>query len=229
MKTTEFTTNMKLSELLICNPQLILMLPRFGIGLGFGDKKVSDICKKHNVSPSLFILICNIYSFDGYTPSAEQIKDIDGNSLIQYLKASHSYYLEKRLNHIGKHIERIAGSCGESGALLINFFNDYKNEVVSHFYKEENLTFPYITSLLSSQKPNNYSIDDYVKEHDNIEDKLNDLINIIVKYLPEEIVPEERISVWFDLVQVSTDLNKHAKIENAILVPFVRLMEERQK
>ena len=42
MKITEFTTGMKLSDLLISNPQLILMLPRFGLGLGFGDKKVSD-------------------------------------------------------------------------------------------------------------------------------------------------------------------------------------------
>jgi regulator of cell morphogenesis and NO signaling len=80
---------------------------------------------------------------------------------------------------------------------------------------------------LENKKPSGYSIDDYVKEHDNIEDKLNDLINIIVKYLPEEILPDERISVWFDLVQVAADLNKHAKIENTILVPFVRIIENR--
>ena len=108
MKDREFTINMKLSDLLISNPQLILMLPRFGIGLGFGDKRVVDICKKHNVSASLFILICNIYTFDEYTPSIDQILDIDGNSLIKYLQTSHRYYLEKRLDHIGKHIERIA-------------------------------------------------------------------------------------------------------------------------
>jgi regulator of cell morphogenesis and NO signaling len=227
MKETGFTTNMKLSDLLISNPQLILMLPRFGIGLGFGDKRVVDICKKHNVSASLFILICNIYTFDEYTPSIDQILDIDGNSLIKYLQTSHRYYLEKRLDHIGKHIERIAAQCGDSGPLLINFFSDYKNEVASHFQKEEECTFPYISALLENKKPSDYSIDDYVKEHDNIEDKLNDLINIIVKYLPEEILPDERISVWFDLVQVAADLNKHAKIENTILVPFVRIIENR--
>ena len=227
MKETGFTTNMKLSDLLISNPQLILMLPRFGIGLGFGDKRVVDICKKHNESASLFILICNHYTFDEYTPSIDQILDIDGNSLIKYLQTSHRYYLEKRLDHIGKHIERIAAQCGDSGPLLINFFSDYKNEVASHFQKEEECTFPYISTLLENKKPSGYSIDDYVKEHDNIEDKLNDLINIIVKYLPEEILPDERISVWFDLVQVAADLNKHAKIENTILVPFVRIIENR--
>ena len=135
--------------------------------------------------------------------------------------------MEKRLDHIGKHIERIAAQCGKSGPLLINFFSDYKNEVASHFLKEENCTFPYISALLENKKPSDYSIDDYVKEHDNIEDKLNDLINIIVKYLPEEILPDERISVWFDLVQVAADLNKHAKIENSILVPFVRIIENK--
>ena len=225
MKITEFTTGMKLSDLLISNPQLILMLPRFGLGLGFGDKKVSDICNAHDVSASLFTLICNIYTFDNYIPSPEQIEQIDGDSLLKYLSASHKYFLEKRLNHIGKHIERIAAQCDNYGKMLMDFFTGYKNEVASHFQKEEINTFPYISALLRNEQPKDYSIDDYVKEHDNIEDKLNDLINIIVKYLPEDILPEERISVWFDLVQVSTDLNKHAKIEDTILVTFVRHIE----
>jgi regulator of cell morphogenesis and NO signaling len=56
--------------------------------------------------------------------------------------------------------------------------------------------------------------------HDNIGDKLSDLTNIIIKYLPAEIMPNERIGVWFDLAQLSKDLDKHAIIEEKILIPY---------
>lgn len=228
MSITEFHTGMKLSDLLDYNPQLILILPRFHIGLGFGDKSVFDVCSRYNISPNLFIMICNIYTFKHYTPSYRDIIEIDGYALIKYLQQSHQYYLSARFTHIENHIRKIALQCGNFGTMLIDFFLSYRNEVAAHFMAEENLTFPYITSLLCKQRRGDYSIDKYAEEHECIEDKLNDLINIIVKYIPEEIVPEERISVWFDLQQVSTDLNKHAMIENSILVPFVRYIESRE-
>jgi hypothetical protein len=34
-----FQADIKLADMLNINPQLILMLPRFNIGLGFGEKK----------------------------------------------------------------------------------------------------------------------------------------------------------------------------------------------
>ena len=60
----------------------------------------------------------------------------------------------------------------------------------------------------------------------NIEDKLGDLTNIILKYLPGDIMPKERISLLFDIFQLSSDLNTHAVIEDKILIPFVETLEK---
>ena len=223
-----FTEKMKLSDILKTNPQLILTLPRFNIGLGSGEQSVKTVCERNGLAVSLFLLICNVYTYKSYLPSGEQLVSLDGKALVDYLQASHNYYLNKRLSHIETHISRIADYCGDTGVELKNFFSEYRQEVESHFNKEETEIFPYIKGLLAGGLPKSLFIGNYLKEHSNVEDKLNDLTNIIVKYLPSDILPEERMSVWFDLVQVYHDMNTHAKIEEKILVPYVRILESRK-
>lgn len=222
---TPFNKNIKLADLLNINPQLILMLPRFDIALGFGEKRVKDVCEENNVPVELFLMLCNVYTFDDYLPLKEEIAEIDGASLIHYLKESHDYYLNQRLKHIGCHIERIAEQAGTIQLILMKFFNDYRNEVKKHFSTEEKTLFPYIESLLQHSVPTGSNIDNIEKSHVNINNKLSDMTNIIIKYLAPEILPNERISVWFDIAQLSKDLNKHAIIEEKILIPYIRILE----
>lgn len=210
-----------MTELLEINPQLILMLPRFDMKLGFGEKRVGEICDENHVPSSLFLLLCNVYSFDSYEPTEDEIAAIDGKHLVDYLIASHSYYRDQRLKHIGKHIERIAAEAGNIGAVLIQFFKDYNNEVESHFKLEEQNLFPILSDELVDEQDFN---SDFLEEsHDSIGDKLSDLTNIIIKYLPAEVMPNERISVWFDICQLAKDLAKHAIIEDKILLPYSKL------
>ena len=85
-----FHADIKLADMLNINPQLILMLPRFNIGLGFGEKRVEEVCQQNNVPVNLFLLLCNVYTFDSYIPSQEEINQIDGSILVKYLKESHT-------------------------------------------------------------------------------------------------------------------------------------------
>ncbi|MDR2472277.1 MAG: hemerythrin domain-containing protein, partial [Tannerella sp.] len=148
--------------------------------------------------------------------------------LLPYLRASHDYYINHRLPHIERHLTRIAESAGKKyGPILNRFFSDYKHEVSEHFLYEEKTVFPYIESLIEGVKLGNYSITDFEKAHNDIEDKLNDLIQIIFKYLPTNAnaSQSESIGVIFDIFQLSVDLNKHAKIEDKVLVPYVKYLE----
>lgn len=56
-------------------------------------------------------------------------------------------------------------------------------------------------------------------------DKLNDLTQIVYKYLPGNVLPEESIEVVFDILQLSADIQKHALIEEKILIPWFSWME----
>ena len=113
-------------------------------------------------------------------------------------------------------------------AILKQFYADYKQEVWNHFEYEEDTVFPYIRQLLNDKSKPNYQIDQFEQNHSNIEDKLADLINIIIKYLPGKLRTADRISMLQDLNALSADLNRHALIEDKILVPFVEYLEKQR-
>jgi regulator of cell morphogenesis and NO signaling len=217
---------MKLAALISANHNLILMLSRFGIPLGFGDRSVAEVCAKYDIPADFFLLICNVYSFDAYIPDEKDVVATDMRLLVPYLRASHRYYLSERLPHIEQHLNRIADSIdGKYGSVLKRFFAGYRNEVSEHFMYEEETVFPYIEALVSGRQHGAYRIRDFEKAHNDIEDKLNDLMQIIFKYLPVDVPQGDSISVVFDIYQLSSDLNKHALIEEKVLVPYVKRIE----
>ena len=221
-----FTENTKMAELVISNPTLMLTLSRFGIELGFGDQNVKEVCEKAKVSPSFFLLICNIYSNPEFIPSKEDIKSVEANAILSYLSESHKYYLKERLPHIESHLKRIVEACpARYGNTINRFFNEYKDEVENHFKYEEEVVFPYIKSLCNNALNPNFSIREFESNHSNIEDKLNDLMNILIKYLPANIFPKERIEISLDIMEVTSDLSCHTLVEERVLVPFVEMME----
>ncbi|MDD4142684.1 MAG: hemerythrin domain-containing protein [Bacteroidales bacterium] len=226
MKEKLFNEKTKLADLIAANYNLILMLPRFGLPLGFGDKKVKDICAEYKVPSDFFLMVCNVYTFDGYIPTDEEIVATDMSLLTPYLLASHQHYLRYKLPHIEQHLSRIADDAGERyGTALKSFFAEYKNDISQHFEYEEKIVFPYMTALQDKREHETYCISNFKKSHSNIEDKLDDLTKIIFKYLPGNILPEESIDLIFDIIQLLSDLTKHSAIEEKILVPYVTSLE----
>ena len=226
MHREHFTKQAKLADIVAGNRNIILVLPRFNIELGFGEKSIEEVCKAHNVDIDMFLLICKIYAFESYVPEKEELEGIKIEAMLKYLKASHIYYIESRIPHIGRHLEHLAELLPEKdGKLLKRFYKEYQNEVKSHFEFEEEIVFPYITNLAQGVKSDTFTIETFEENHSNIEDKLSDLKSIIIKYLPGGVLQEERISVLFHLFRLSEDLEKHTLIEDKILAPYVELLE----
>ena len=158
----------------------------------------------------------------------EEIEEIDVDQLIAYLKRSHLYYLDNRLAAIEQKLNDIGETCPvEHRQILNRFFEGYKNEVISHFEYEERTVFPYILDVTVGSRPKDYRIEVFKENHSNIDDKLNDLKNIIMKYLQGSARGEEKINLLFDIFSLEEDLSKHSLIEDKILVPFVLKLEQR--
>ena len=83
--------------------------------------------------------------------------------------------------------------------------------------------------LLSGKRCNDYSISMYLPSHTNIEDKLDDLTQIMFKYLTEGVRTYETIGAFFDILQLSDDLKKHSLIEEKVLIPYVEHLERNLK
>ena len=226
-KKTPFSKDTKFAELLTADRRLLQLLSRFGIGLGFGDRNVAQVCQMNQVNTDLFLMICESYSDSSFTPGQTELGQIDMSDLLSYLKASHQYYLNERFPHIEEHLQRIIEACGKKyGPMLSHFYDEYKQEVMRHIqYYEEEVVFPYIEALLNGQRTDSYKIDEFEHNHTNIQDVLDDMMNILLKYLPGDILPKERIEISYDIMELSDDLNRHSLIEECILIPCVESLE----
>ena len=229
-KKTVFSKDTKFAELLTDDRRLLQLLPRFGIGLGFGDRSVAQVCQMNQTNTELFLIICEIYSDSSFKPSPRALQHIDMKDLLSYLKASHRYYLDERFPHIEEHLQHIIEACGQKyGPMLSHFYDEYKQEVMRHIqYYEEEVVFPYIEALLNGQRTDSYKIDEFEHNHTNIQDVLDDMMNILLKYLPGDILPKERIEISYDIMELSDDLSRHSIIEERILIPNVESLENAQ-
>lgn len=219
-----------MSELITAHPALVTMLSRMGLSLGFGDKSVADVCTQRHVNPGFFMLICNVYNNETYLPTMDELLSTDMTGLVSYLKLSHSYYSGKRLPHIELHLHHIAEQMSPRvAAVFMHFFAEYRDEVSAHFRYEEENVFPHILALQEGLGVGEYRIGNYLAVHSNIEDKLDDLLQIIFKYLPHSATGDDAVDVVYDILRLSADLKKHSLIEEKILVPYVKTLEQQQQ
>ena len=226
MKSRLFSSESRLSDLITAHPSLLTLLNRLGISLGFGDRSIADVCEQSGVDTGFFLLICNVYTFNNYVPSTATILGTDMTGLVPYLEKSHRYYVDKRLPHIERHLDAIAQKLnGRIGQVFISFFQEYKQEVEAHFVHEEQDVFPHIRALLDGKKDTTYSVDEFLHTHSDIEGKLDDLLNIVFKYLPPQVDDDNVMDVVYDILRLSEDLKKHTFIEERIMVPMVKHLE----
>lgn len=228
MKQLLLSGSMKMSDLIQANYALLTVLPRFGIHLGFGDRSVAEVCRAQGVSLELFLMICSIYTFDDYLPDAERLEGIDVEDIVLYLHNSHRYYLEERIPEIWENLSSLEEGSEETSSIRIldRFFNEYRREVEAHFAYEEQTVFPYIRGLVHGEHTAGYSIEQFEENHSNIEDTLEDLKNILIKYLPSDVSARRLNRALFNVFLLEDDLGRHTLIENKVLVPFVMQLEK---
>ena len=222
----------RLAEMIQAHPNLLLMITHFNIPLGFGDKTVAEVCHDNGIDLNFFLLICNVYAFDNYVPTAGDLQTADMGALVPYLESSHRYYLERRLPHIEHHIDRIAQLLPSKRVqeVFMKFFKAYCDEIKTHFLEEEQHVFPLIQLHLQGQNRTGWhESKQYAMSHVTLLEQLDDLTQIIFKYLPDNVSREDSVDVVFDILQLSQDLKKHNVIEEKILIPYVDMITKRLK
>jgi regulator of cell morphogenesis and NO signaling len=226
------TSDLKLADAIHSNYLLIPVVTRFGVRLGFGDKTVKAVCAEHGVDVEFFSTILNVFSHESYFPQ-ERLLRFDVMQLVGYLEKTHCYYRTVLIPMLDKNMEAFVESAAkpnEPEVLLIkNFFAQYKNELKAHLKREEAVTFPYITELVKKENTQllheKYSMKIFESEHENVDEKLYDLKNILIKYLQGDYDEGARNTLIFNIFRLEKDLKDHTRIENKILTPIVKKME----
>ena len=179
----KYTANDRIRDLVRNNSSLIMVLGRFGIPLGFGDKTVREVCAIHSVDEHTFLETVNFLSGYEYDNSNVSLK-----SLIGYLKEAHAYFLDFKLPNIRrKLLEAIDCSGGNDIAMVIlRFYDEYVTEVRKHMEYENNTVFVYVDNLLQGKFDRKYNISSFSSKHTPINHKLNELKDVIIQYYPEK-------------------------------------------
>ena len=215
---------MRVYDLINENHNLLLMLQHFEIDFRVDDTTVKQLCEQEGIRLSLFLAVANLYN--GYYPRVNPIRTIDDlERVVKFLRNSHIYYRDDRYPQMKDYIHQLQASNPGSKELelLENFFNEYFEEVMEHFDYEDNVAFPYFIDLFKN--PDNpdkelYSALEHKAHHTDIELKLKDLKNLLLKHITIKSDLMLRRRLLFTLFEVEFDLYIHSLIEETILIPF---------
>lgn len=228
----EIQKNDILSDLVFQNFEILKVLERFGIKLGFGQQTLEQVCKTQEINADLLCLILNIFTDKNYTFEIKEEFEYIPQVLL-YLKNSHAYFLGEKIPKIEKDITKLLKTIEEPNASLINnFFEEYKQEVKEHMGHENQIVFKYITSMHKKYADNDsskwnpsFSIAEYETTHEDIEQVLLDLKNLLIRHLPQTSSDYMRTKVLINLFELEDELHSHQIIEDDLLTPLARRME----
>ncbi len=225
-----YSPKTKVADIIFSKPTLLSVLERLNIKLGFGDSTIAQLCEEYNLSEVLFLDICNIYADPLYNPDVENLTGNDLNILLEYLRTSHKFYKTKYFPIIHNQIHKLLMGQDSSNEKILNkFYDDYDKELHTHFEYEEKILFPYVKSLSKGEKLSSFSISTYEENHDNIEDKLGDLKNIILKYLPSSYSQPLRLQLLENIFMLEEDILCHTRVEDKLLLPLIIKIEKQLK
>ena len=204
------------------NSALILIMGRFDISLGFGDKSVREVCRTHHVDGKTFLAVVNYVAGRDY-----HVGDVSLPSLIRYLKRSHEYFLDFNLPGIRrKLIEAVDCSNGNDIAMLIiRFYDEYVQAVRKHMEYENDVVFSYVEQLSQGHLKRNYTISEFASKHAPIGDKLKEMKGVIIRCYPDKNNYLLNAAL-LEIILCEQDLTSHCQIEDNLFVPAVKRIEQ---
>lgn len=188
-----------LSEVIENNHQLIPVINRFGIKLGFGDRNIGEICRLVNINTDFFLAILNTFLNEDYFPE-KKLQRFDIELVIEYLKQTDRYLIHAQLYNLEKHLNAfISISDPNNGQLKLihKLFVEFKEELIKE-------------------------IEQGMVKCDTPLALLTDLKSIIIKHISGNFNQNMCYAVIFTIDSFQRDLEKHNRIREKILQPMIK-------
>ncbi len=235
-----FNSKSRLADIIHADYRLIPIIGRFGIEFGFGNKTIEEVCIEKEINVWFALEIINSFHDSNYFPK-KSLQNFPAKLIIEYLSNTHDYYLKVKIPEIQEYIDKMERAVKPENykniTLLNGFFNEYKEELRLHLENEDQYVFPYILSIENAlnqkiiddqlyQKILINSIENYERNHEDAEVKLNDLKNLIIKFMPPVLCKELCQNLLIEIFRLESDLGIHTNIEDKVLIPKVKLLEK---
>lgn len=222
LTTKHFTPADSVMDLVMENYNILPVLSRFSLPLGFGYKTIGELCGEAGIDCDAFLLIVNFLM----TGEIESLPDdMSPMLIVDFLRNSHDYFLSYKFPHIRANLmEALDDHHSDINPIIVDFYDEFIGQVKEHFAYEETTVFPYIEALCRGDVTD-YRIDIFRRHHDEIGRRLTELKNIILRYYTTSM-PNRMYDVLVDIFNCEEDLDSHADIENNILIPMIAGIEQ---
>lgn len=218
----------KMITLIKDNYSVLQALGSFGINMGFGDKTVAETCELNGVDTYTFLAVVN-FTINDFT-NYEDDDQLSVPTLLHYLKASHSFYLDFQLPFIRRELQESISEDDQLGRLIMKFYDEYAQEIRRHMKYEEKTLFPYVQSLIDKRPVSDYNIEMFAKHHESTDKKLRELKLLIIKYLPANAHLNNKLTATlYDIYNNEEWLRQHAEVEDHIFTPAIRRLERQTR
>lgn len=222
------TSDTKLADIIIGDPNVITVLNRFNIRLGVSDKSVERICDEYQLDSEFFETILNTFINEDYFPE-NILKTFNASKIVDYLDLTNRSYQQFQIPNIERHFNfLLSKSNGENNnlALMYRFFIELKEEMLKRINRDTSTLFPEINQLSATGQISDIERIIHFDEEDSIEEKLSDLKNMFVIHLNGEYDLNLCHAVLFAIISLEKDIKQNNRIRSRILLPFLNNIKE---
>ncbi|MDD4991304.1 MAG: hemerythrin domain-containing protein [Paludibacter sp.] len=227
----KFSANEKMTNLIKEDHTLLLVISRFGLSLGFGNKTVKEVCDSNGIDCETFLAVVNFLSESNFEVETLN-ENLDLKSVINYLQNAHSYFIDFKLPAIRSKLLQAVETPEQTlpyGEIFLKFFDEYVLEVKKHMAYENKVVFPYVLNLLNGKADEGYSISVFEDRHNEIDSRLVELKNILIRYFPSKGSNHLLTEVLFDILSCEKDLASHNQVEDYLFAPAIEVVEQKYR
>ena len=231
----------KLTDLIEENYIYASVLHHFGIDFyNYSEQTLQQVCLEKNLNPAIVIENLESVNQKGEEHDLSLIS-FPLDLIIEYLKHKHYIFIKQTLPYLVKLIE-----CYPSNSKF-DIVEDIKvvfplfvEDFVEHIHEEEDTFFKYVLLLdKATKKTVNYgrlyyameknSVKEFAKGHEVHDDVMAGIRSITNNYQIKSDSPVLLKVIYSELQAFEKNLIIHAKIENEVLIPKARLIEQEIK
>ena len=195
-----------------------------------------DELRELGIPPEFLLALLEVFE-DRLSFTAERFSGFPLWVIVDYLRKTHAYYLNKKLLEIEQSIHLLVNVYPRAHPLLLllhNFYTEYKSHLISHIELEERDLLPYIVQLEQVAAGNgklqsapSMTVQQFIQQHHDTEKDLDEVRKTILSYSPPD-GNQTLYRILLSQLQVfEKDMAVHALMEDDVLLPRALELEKK--
>ncbi len=237
-----FASTLTFSDIITQNRLLESVVERMDFPKSSWKRPIAEVCQKTVYSEDFALAVLKAFDENQQFPT-DLLLQFPLRAILNYLKATHRYYLERKLPEIEQTFFNLIADYNVTHPDLVrisSLFIDYKKELTAHIVEEETTLFPYIEHLMFYAENSNedkamyievanYSLKQFEESHEDVEKSLSNIRELIYHYAPQDsmVMPFRVFLLQMDFFE--KDLNCHGMMEDFVLMPLAIQLEQKIK